>query len=42
MDTLKGEVMFPKYFSKVKVSKMFNASLTLLCYIEAKQLKARI
>ena len=25
-----------------KVSKMFNASLKLLCYIEAKRLKARI
>ena len=25
-----------------KVSKMLNASLTLLCYIEAKRLKARI
>ena len=25
-----------------KVSKMFNASLTLLCYIEAKSLKTRI
>ena len=39
---MKGKIADLRNILGSKVSKMFNASLTLLCYVEAKRLKTTL